>query len=127
MLGGVKNDEEAPDVLPVDALIEECKFKILEHRHKKTIVPAGDGTRQVLHCELSWCFFYFLYDRTSGYRLLLIFSPPVQENHACISPLNSTDIQGTESICRKRYTRLLTENPDYFGGRVKQAFQCSIP
>lgn len=63
MLGRVKNEEEAPDALPVHVQMEECKLKIPEHRHKKPTVPAGDGARQVLHYEVSWDFFYFLNDR----------------------------------------------------------------
>lgn len=63
MLGRVKNEEEAPDALPVHVQMEEYKLKILEYRHKKTTVPAGDGTTQVLHYEVSWDFFYFLNDR----------------------------------------------------------------
>lgn len=63
VLGRVKNEEEAPDAIPVHVQMEECKLKILEYRHKKPTVPAGDGARQVLHYEVSWDFFYFLNDR----------------------------------------------------------------
>lgn len=43
MLGKVKYGKEAPDVLPVHALIEECKLKILEHRLKKPQFQLGMG------------------------------------------------------------------------------------
>lgn len=44
VMGRVKNEEETPDVPPVHPQRKECKLKILDHRHKKNIIPAGDQT-----------------------------------------------------------------------------------
>lgn len=76
--------------------IEECKLKILEHRQKTPQFQLGMGPDKCSSVKCPGIAFIFYMIEHAGYRILLIFSPPVQENSACTSPLNSNDIQGRE-------------------------------